>query len=629
MQLVYCYIDEYLNIEGLDINFGSPHYFSTKKDGDNFQIFRQANNQYIPNFYSSKRFRVLNVTALVGENGTGKTNILNFIRNAFGKRYDYISGVLIYMNESGQLFMQNLTNKDIIVNFNVSSTFKKENRSLIYYNPIYDFQEPVLLASSYDIDVSSNTLINDDYYEDQFTTKNLKQVDLHVFKNITRQIDFITGLKFARNFVNPINVPERPSVVLIEPDLPHDQKGLDNVSYDFRPFYEIGVNLWRNERHAIHAAKDEHQRTSKRIRSHVFNRQYAILDSLFYIWKYIFRTQEDTNATLEEGHVKFTDDDIPDLQALSFEKYVEEFLRNQNIFQAKPILDFYKLLKLNIEKSTDIDVDQNGYISFDLELLAAGDLIRQFIKFTNSLSLLLIGERQAKSLLQFDWRNISSGEKAYLDLFARLYYAKRQIEKIQTEKKIKSWDTIYILIDEGETGFHPHWQKEYVKTLVDALPHIINFNRSQNHPNLQLIFTTHSPISLSDVPHYSTVYLKKAGIGKLVLVDKKEAPKYSFGANINEIMYDAFFLKDGFIGKFAKKIIDEIFEWSKPNSTTVLDPVYVRKTIDIVDDPILRIKLEEVYAQKLGVNAEASVLRAKMEQIERRLKQIEKRDDQD
>ena len=60
-------------------------------------------------------------------------------------------------------------------------------------------------------------------------------------------------------------------------------------------------------------------------------------------------------------------------------------------------------------------------------------------------------------LLNFDWQGMSTGEKAYLNLFSRIHYGLNLLER---HPKIKDSKKIYFLIDEPSTGFHPQWQKE-------------------------------------------------------------------------------------------------------------------------------------------------------------------------
>ena len=72
--------------------------------------------------------------------------------------------------------------------------------------------------------------------------------------------------------------------------------------------------------------------------------------------------------------------------------------------------------------------------------------------------------------------------------------------------------------------------------------------------NIQIIFVSHSPFSLSDLPNYNIVYLKSGRVLQL-----EERPPYSFAANIHNLML-SFFLKDGLVGQFAIKKINALIK---------------------------------------------------------------------
>jgi hypothetical protein len=274
-------------------------------------------------------------------------------------------------------------------------------------------------------------------------------------------------------------------------------------------------------------------------------------------------------------------------------------------------------------KSKNVSEDSNGYVLMECNLNQVELILNAYDPLVEKLSSLLYG-RRPNGLIQFSWRNMSSGERAFLDLFARVSHGIGIIDhKIMRSTNFRTPEYLYLFFDEGEVGFHLQWQKEYISILLDILPRIINLRHVKKRLHLQLIFSTHSPISLSDIPRYNTVYLKRGKEGMLSVISEKESPKYSFGANIHEIMYDAFYLKDGFTGNFSKEIIDELFAWSNNDGKQRLSNNYVRKLINLIDDPILRIKLEESYAQKMGINMEQTVLRAKIELMEKRLQEIQ------
>lgn len=621
MQLVYCFIEDYINIYNKGFNFGSPFIFSVEVTDDEITIHRTNNPAYIKGLFPRKsKDRISNITAIVGENGTGKTNVINFLRNSFCRNTHYADGFIILMDDREQLQIVSHSRKTISSYF----TFEKAkpfSSNTIYYNPIYDFNEYYLDNDARNFDVSSNILMREDFEDDRYLSETIDHIEFHVFKNISRQVRFITSQKFSRRVSRDLNLPKLVDVVFINPKLPHDGKSLDNVSDTFRKYYTIGVDLWRAEQSNIHHAKSlENDRPRKR-KNFAIARRYALNGAMFNLWKFLFFSQEQNNSTLREGIVKFKPEQIEGLKKLSFEAYITAFFSHQNIFEEEPITAFIALIKGLIQKSKSFTVEDSDYISFETELGNVEEIFKAYAKITQLLSSRLLHGNKPHGFLQFKWHNLSSGERAFLDLFARFSYGKTKIEEYVTKNEDAVIpDVLYLFIDEGELGFHLQWQKEYVKTIIEILPEIFKFGDQK--PQIQIVFTTHSPISLSDIPRYDTIYLKKDEEYLLSVVTETDSPKHSFGANIHEIMYDAFYLKDGFIGSFAKEVIDEIFMWGNNEGSRDLTQQYVRGVINIVDDPILRLKLEEIYAEKYKYNLEEEILKIKIAQMEKRLLEI-------
>lgn len=72
MELVYLWVEEYKNIKNQGFNF-SPR-FECEFDGENLTI--NENKDYMSIFPDN-----INVTAIVGENGSGKSCVLDLINN--------------------------------------------------------------------------------------------------------------------------------------------------------------------------------------------------------------------------------------------------------------------------------------------------------------------------------------------------------------------------------------------------------------------------------------------------------------------------------------------------------------------------------------------------------------------
>jgi predicted ATP-binding protein involved in virulence len=156
-------------------------------------------------------------------------------------------------------------------------------------------------------------------------------------------------------------------------------------------------------------------------------------------------------------------------------------------------------------------------------------------------------------------KNLSSGEKGLYDLFSVLNDLNYRIENnIHTDysifnKREKVTDNLLILLDEADLGFHPEWKKKYVNIIQQIIPFIFK-NKS-----IQIIITTHDPLTLSDFPNNNIVYLfKNNSITEILDSDSKRRPTKTFGANISDLLADSFFVNDGLIGDFAKNKIEDI-----------------------------------------------------------------------
>ncbi len=76
MKLVYCWIEDYLTIKDQGFNFGSEYIYDHKWNKKTLEISRNKNENYIPDYFKIGGQGFENVTAIVGENGEGKSMFL-------------------------------------------------------------------------------------------------------------------------------------------------------------------------------------------------------------------------------------------------------------------------------------------------------------------------------------------------------------------------------------------------------------------------------------------------------------------------------------------------------------------------------------------------------------------------
>ncbi|QNS41789.1 hypothetical protein H0S70_02025 [Chryseobacterium manosquense] len=138
-------------------------------------------------------------------------------------------------------------------------------------------------------------------------------------------------------------------------------------------------------------------------------------------------------------------------------------------------------------------------------------------------------------------------------------------------------------------------QKKFVNSLLEGITKL-SINNIQG---LNILFITHSPFILSDIPKQNVLFLDKG-------VPQDFERMNTFGANITDLLADSFFLKDGLMGDFAKEKIEEIIYWlnverknkqsksEKSYNLDLKDYEYHKKIVQLIDEPILKMKLAEM-----------------------------------
>jgi predicted ATP-binding protein involved in virulence len=104
---------------------------------------------------------------------------------------------------------------------------------------------------------------------------------------------------------------------------------------------------------------------------------------------------------------------------------------------------------------------------------------------------------------------------------------------------------VNIIFDEIELYFHPEYQRRFVSEILRRIsklevPEITRFN---------LLFVTHSPFILSDIPATNVLHMEN---GRII-----ERNALTFAANVHQMLSDSFFMKST-IGDFAKYQFEQI-----------------------------------------------------------------------
>ena len=179
-------------------------------------------------------------------------------------------------------------------------------------------------------------------------------------------------------------------------------------------------------------------------------------------------------------------------------------------------------------------------------------------------------------------------------------------------EKIK-YEYINIIFDEIELYFHPEYQRRFVFELLERLDSLKKGGNIDNIKGINILFCTHSPFILSDIPKENVLFLGG------------EMDFKTFGANITTSLASSFFI-EYLIGEFAKTKITNIIEKLNRISNDKEDDnnkENILKTIRLIDEPILRNKLIEMYYEKFAETKDKDL--KKQEEKEQEVETLAKR----
>ncbi|MGL5277341.1 AAA family ATPase [Myroides sp.] len=236
---------------------------------------------------------------------------------------------------------------------------------------------------------------------------------------------------------------------------------------------------------------------------------------------------------------------------------------------------------------------------------------------------------------EYDFRALSSGEQQLIHSLLTVSYHIYNLKSISTGIVYKE---INLVCDEIELYFHPEYQRVFVKELIGTLSYF-------EEMKYNILLSTHSPFILSDIPSQNVLKLKEGKPEESVKGDEVN----SFGANIHDLLADEFFLKNGFMGEFAKGKISSVVDFltvsllaskekrSKEEEEKINNikskAGYVEYTrdncrliIDSIGESILRYNIEELYQQFLlieddkedSIKKEIARLEATLQELRRK-----------
>ncbi|MBP4136485.1 AAA family ATPase [Flavobacterium geliluteum] len=608
---VYIHNHEFLFEKPQIINLGGRNTYCIESyDENSVELICKPNPNFIEHFFGED---IALVSAIVGENGTGKTSLLTKLFNQLiPVRTGEEECVFFIIEETEEIKYYSFF--DLESDFKIiSKNFKAKNEKSQFYGfPIYfsnylsDNRIHKNQANSLDLSLMSQ-ILNDlnsqkfKFYNSDFTFSFYKNTQLKRWmkmlsnKEITDILDDYSLPVFKK-----INIEFHKSNIVATNSIKHYP--FKNASYQYREILETEVQNTLSTFDMINDFfRSKTSKYSANESNYMQTIDFLVLELMRYITDLIFNPEK-TNIFPKIKNLE----DFENLENINSSIEILKLLKNNFYFldinnkKADIVFPFDLLIDFSVNFEKSIADNDNVILDGNCKVI---------VNFTTAVTILDLYEKfyfELTKLFKSDYHQfinffpniiLSSGEEMIFNLISLLHDNK----EINTNVDLPA----ILFLDEADLGLHPKWKKMFVNTLIKILPKIFIGLR------IQIIFTTHDPLTLSDIPNGNIIYLKKEN-GKTVILDTENKPKKSFGANITDLLADSFFIDNGLMGDFAKAKIEDTIKWinlenyKKDSKSQELYQLsqdeynHHKQIIELIDEPILKMKLAEMIDELKG-----------------------------
>ena len=215
--------------------------------------------------------------------------------------------------------------------------------------------------------------------------------------------------------------------------------------------------------------------------------------------------------------------------------------------------------------------------------------------------------------------SLSSGERQFYYMMSAIVYHLLNLSTITHNGRRIKYGDVCLVLDEIEICFHPDYQRKFLKWFVDIIDRM-GLNKKFG---MHVIFTTHSPFLLSDIPKVNILSLENGEPKPLAMHD-------TFCANVYDLLRSPFFMKE-YIGEFAADKLDMLVE-DVNHMNIDNDEVYHRlyERVDQIGDDFIRNRLHSQLAERYSPLAklrdEERQLSDRLESVRIRIAEIEDHD---
>lgn len=557
MELIYTYIQNYKGLYNLSLPTSSKYKFTY--DTGHLKITKQDLSQ---DYYSG-----IPCTLILGKNGVGKTSILDFINSFI---YDFEGAGYCVWNEDGKLIItaSNSLMPSIISNMqteyieNNEHFFRKKKINLVKINNTIDLKSMLVGRKK-----KKNTSISKDLSLSYFLQGNKTRTK----KLLKQLISFSDHSSWAHDNLSRLNTKfqfeiENSPTYKVNSILKNNEIGDKRLHGAIDYFFGMLHDKIENRQLPRYIESDfesqgisldeiqngEIELNEEEIVNIIFNKQRHMFIPSTYpyhqviylmlmpaiVW-HLLKTSKVSKEICESIYLfclcrTYLEENKPSQVII---ETLDEFNIKDNYHsKIKNTLESILEIIHNIAEMLDnFERDQFDDFSFTLE---DPKQIIELIKLVDKLP------SGVSSRFKYGWDSLSSGEFAKLNLFNQLY------DSIENS----NGHNIIILLDECDLYLHPEWQRIIFSEILDLIK---THKRSKN---VQVVFTTHSPILASDFLPSDIIYLEKDCNQKTYT----KHVEFGFGATISELYINGFFI-EATIGQHAHNYLNSIINSAEHN----------------------------------------------------------------
>jgi ABC-type multidrug transport system ATPase subunit len=443
MELVYLWVEDYKNIQKQGFDFSPRFRCEYDEEKNKLEVVdKEETGEFYPKDFFGEN---INVTAIVGENGSGKSSVMEFLLELFDSESTH-SFLLLYLYKNKPRYYCYKISPSNINELKINN-FKIEEQLDLLLNTHNKDDGHENLISLY---INNEYTNIDSRQSPQFFTesskKSLREINSLIIRNSLKLKDI--SIKVENYFI-----PTKINIKLKEIDY------FTSILDKDREFYKNEV--W-----------DKIIELKKQLEDTTLSKKIELIKKIFKI------KREEYNTIMDEPFIS-----LIKVKTKQYFKWEYKDFANNIPIKIKENITTGKVHILNI---TDIDDEILNFLyelpeEFDIEL---EDEKRKFSKLS-------FGERQLLILMN----NIL--KYFILEKYSTFHWD-QEGEEYENKHDINE---MVLFIDEFELGFHPNWQKRFLSYFSE----ISEFTNKKIH----LIITSHSPFLLSDLPKENIIFLEK------------------------------------------------------------------------------------------------------------------------